>query len=1045
MNKQEQQQQIDLYTWFRLETALKSYLKQKVKTLPSWAPRKKIAFSLPELHQIYYDRLVFEYNTIKTMGFCGYFLIISDAIDHCKVAEIPVGPGRGSAAGCFCAFLLRITKIDPIRYNLLFERFLNPERISMPDIDTDYSQRFRHLIKEYFVKKYGLDKTASIGTFSRMKVRAGIKDVVRSLNLGGSLRDSFQLADKISKTLSEEDAEIDFKDALKVPAFKRYMEQYPTAAFHLEKCEDVLRQTSMHAAGVLISEDPLDEEIPLMVDKHGMVVTAYDGKTVENQGYLKLDTLGLKNLDTIKDCFDNIKRMRGLVFKQIEYHEPIEYIDNESTEAFEKRLENESDDIKYASRTFRYLREGKSTLGIFQCDQPATQDLLRRILVNSLEEIADVIALIRPGPRRAGSTESYIRRKLKLEEISYNPKIEPLPDSFIKKLLEEEDIEAKIELIKEYEEFYRNCAVSWTPHEIDSTARWGSASVSSNAQVDQDFLSTAPLVFGWLVFLNHFKKELQETGNCNTDIELNYSIECIKDICEETQGYPLFQEQLMKISMRCANFSKGDADKLRKGVGKKDAKIIKEISEKFIKGLIKGGSELNVNGLKIQDAEYIWYKFILPYGSYGFNLSHSLAYSKVSYDTAWLKANFPGEFYASLLSHESDQIEANKIISEAKSEGIVFLLPDINKSINTFEIVDNKTIIYSLSCMKGVGEAAVKSIVEARPFTSLVDFIGRSGVNSAVTEVLIKAGAFDAAFEEKVSRKNYFDFYDDCRTKLNRQIDRLLRDRLQRRFNFIPKKAGGEYNPAEFHKYMLQNNEEYQKLYVEWELHEIKSFTYDWENPLTQGKGGKTITSVPRESKDDRSEWTMEEHLDLEELIFKDTISANRLDLYPEYESRFLSAANTNGMTVLKLSDDLSQYNKDEQVFAFCFLTSRIMKTSYRKDKTQFIRVFEISDRTGTAKITLFDKAFVSLAKKSMPNPFSILDFDQEKNKDRTKFRPVVLLKLKINVYNGEKSLLFESLAKWYNEDQIKSIINATKQEELDEVKMRKLAKAEDQ
>jgi len=149
--------------------------------------------------------------------------------------------------------------------------------------------------------------------------------------------------------------------------------------------------------------------------------------------------------------------------------------------------------------------------------------------------------------------------------------------------------------------------------------------------------------------------------------------------------------------------------------------------------------------------------------------------------------------------------------------------------------------------------------------------------------------------------------------------------------------------------------------------------------------------------------------------------------------------------SVLKLSDDLSQYNKDEQVFAFCFLTSRIMKTSYRKDKTQFIRVFEISDRTGTAKITLFDKAFVSLAKKSMPNPFSILDFDQEKNKDRTKFRPVVLLKLKINVYNGEKSLLFESLAKWYNEDQIKSIINATKQEELDEVKMRKLAKAEDQ
>lgn len=1058
MNKQEQQQQIDLYTWFRLEVALKSYLKQKVKILPTWAPRKKIASSLEDLHSIYMDRLVFEYNVIKTMGFCGYFLIISDAIDYCKEKRIPVGPGRGSAAGSLVAFLLRITKMDPIRYNLLFERFLNPERISMPDIDTDYSQRLRHLIKEHFVAKYGVDRTASIGTFSRMKVRAGVKDVVRSLNLGGSTHESFKLADKISKTLIEEDPDIEYLDALKVPAFKAYMDQYPIMAIHLEKCEDVLRQTSMHAAGVLISEDPLNEEIPLMVDKNHMVVTAYDGKTVENQGYLKLDTLGLKNLDTIEDCFANIKKTRGLTFKLIEYHEPIPYIENESVVDFEKRLLHESDDVKYASRTFKYLREGTSTLGIFQCDQPITQDLLRRINVNSLEEIADILALIRPGPRKAGSTEFYIARKLgapieylvKDRLISTLTKLNdymPFAEweeqatekaQALHTFLSEMSAKQLEEIITADEEYIETLKLAPNIRDDDGVnLMYGHPS-------DNDLLMSAPAIQTFIAVARTYLDHKKDPSKPHSPFR-GFDISCIRDICDETQGLPLFQEQLMKISMLCANFTKGDADKLRKGVGKKDAKIIKEIGAKFQKGLIAGGAPLNKEGLTPDAARYVWVKLILPYGSYGFNLSHSIAYGKVSYDTAWLKANFPGEFYASLLSHEADQDSANKIISEAKAEGIAFLLPNVNTSTNTFEVVDSKNIIYSLSCMKGVGEQAVEKIIESRPFTSLVDFIGRSNVNSAVTSVLIKAGAFDAAFpEEKVSRKNYFDFYEDCRTKLNRQIDRLLRERLQRKFNFIPKKAGGEFTPAEFHKYMLANNEDYKTLYKDWEDAEVRDFKYDWENPLTEGRGGTTITAVPRISNDERSDWTMEEHLDFEEEIFGATLSANRLDLFIEYEERFLSAASTNGMNVIRLSDDLSHYSKNDEVFVFCYLTKRTMKSPYSKDKTQYIRMFEIADRTGTSKITIFDKSYISLTKKSIPNPFTLLDFDQEKNKEKTKFKPVVLLKLRINEYNGTKGFLFDALVKWYNENQIKEIIAASKREELEEIQNRKLQKQEE-
>ena len=538
-NKQTKDQDIVLYTWYRLETALKSYLKQKLRDLPQWAKDREV-FSLEELYQIYQDRLVYEFSVVKKMGFLGYFLIVADMIAFCKKENIPTGPGRGSGAGSLIGFLLKITTIDPIRYNLLFERFLNPERYSMPDYDCDISQEKRHLVKEHFVKKYGSDRVASIGTFSRMKVRAAIKDIVRSLDISGDARNSFEFADKISKTLDEVDPDISYKEALESSEeFAKYMNKYPQVARHIQQCENILRQMSMHAAGVLISANPLDEELPLMVDKKGLVVTAYDGKTVESLGYLKLDTLGLKNLDTIADCKKYIKQLRGVIPRK--ETEPLPMEQGETLFNYNKRIMQDTNtERRLASLAFKYLRE-KSTLGIFQCEQSVTQDLLRRGEVNSIEDIADIIALIRPGPRKAGSTEVYIERKRKEKPISYI-----------------------------YEQ----------THEYDPTTR------------------------------DYTGKELETP--------IIHDISFIKEVCDKTQGLPLFQEHLMQIAVRCAGFTKGESDVLRKAVGKKDAELIKKVGTQFILGLQKGG-ELNPNGCSSETADFLWKKFILPYGSYGFN------------------------------------------------------------------------------------------------------------------------------------------------------------------------------------------------------------------------------------------------------------------------------------------------------------------------------------------------------------------------------------------------------------------------------------------
>jgi DNA polymerase III alpha subunit len=1000
-----------LYVWYKLELALKEYLTTKVNTLPKWALKR--GYSLEELHNIYRERLVYEFNVVKKMGFLGYFLIVSDMLYFCKKSEIPAGPGRGSGAGSFLGFLLNITTIDPIRYDLLFERFLNPERYSMPDYDVDISQSLRHLVKDYFVDKYGSEKVASIGTFSRMKVRAAVKDIARSLNITGNTSETFRLADKISKTLDEEDENITYTDALKNPEFKAYMERFPILAERVKECENILRQMSMHAAAVLISAEPLDQELPLIVDKNGTVVTAYDGKTVEGLGYLKLDALGLKNLDVIATCRQNVEKVRGYVPEMS--LDGIEITPNEDPNEIERRISSLQDEpTKLASRAYQYLRTGKSTLGIFQCEQAVTQDLLRKGETNSIEDIADILALIRPGPRKAGSTEIYIARKRKEIPISYLILHEPKNSKMESRW---DDLEFLKDLRKEYIYALENGKF----REVDSTVRWG-----VDIQNFDEFLDKAPKLCSWISQIDDRLNNKESDG---------FNLECMQELCDNTQGLPLFQEQLMKIAMRCAGFTAGESDVLRKAVGKKDQKLIDKVGAKFVQGLVSGNTDLNPSGLAEMAAKFLWYKFILPYGSYGFNLSHSIAYGRITYETAWLKANFPAEFYASLLSYEEDQAKIATIIAEAKLVGIKFELPNVNKSTENFAILDQNTIIYSLTCLKGLGVAAVRKIVEARPYTSMVDFLARSHVNATAVEALIKGGGFNGAFDEKVKPKNYFDFYKDCRMKIKRQLDRLLRDKLIREygykwFNLEAKKQARKDNiyitPSEFHEQMLETNDKYRSDYNKQSIEEIKNFQYVWSGPLTESSTGK-VSIVPRMSEDDRDEWTKQEIYAFEEQIYGAVLSGHRLDLYIREEQNFIANVQRQQLNYCRFSDDLNLYSSQQEVLIYCRCLTMSRKNPYKSDPTQFIRFFELEDRYGKMKLTVFHKVYEKILKASPMNPLSIASKASLNHLDR----PVAVMKCKVNDYMGMRGLVLDSIVEWINEVDTKEQLRAAKIKEL--------------
>jgi len=572
------------------------------------------------------ERLDYELGVITKTGYAGYFLIVADFIKAARDRGIPVGPGRGSAAGSLVAYALRITDVCPLKYDLLFERFLNPERVSMPDIDVDFCFERRGEVIEYVREKYGKDAVGQIVTFGTMKSRAAIKDVGRTLGFTPAETDA--LAKLVP---NQPNFSLTVKEAVEqIPEVKKLYrtdDRYRQLLDYAIALEGLSRHTGVHAAGVVIAPGPLDEYVPVCTQEskgagsgsradggdQRVIVTQYDMNALEKAGMLKMDFLGLTTLTVIKDALDAIEARTGT-------RPDLDQLGDDDPEVY------------------RMLRAGR-TIGVFQFESPLATDMLRAMRCDRFDDLVASNALMRPGPLDAGMHRVYQKRKRGEEPVSYQlPELEP--------------------------------------------------------------------------------------------------------ILRPTYGVITYQEQVMRIAQVLAGISLAEADVLRKAVGKKDAELIKQELGKFVtKAVGRGYDKRIIEDIAAQ---------IETFGRYGFNKSHSVAYSVISYHTAWLKAHYPAEFMAALLSSSiGDTDSVVKFINEARELGIEVLAPDVNESGYKFTVIGEKRIRFGLGAIRNVGRAAIDSMVAARsekPFTSLFDVCDRVDLrlcNKRVFEALIYSGALD--------------------------------------------------------------------------------------------------------------------------------------------------------------------------------------------------------------------------------------------------------------------------------------------------------------
>ncbi|HSA59990.1 MAG TPA: DNA polymerase III subunit alpha, partial [bacterium] len=557
----------------------------------------------------YVDRLKGELEMIRKMGFSGYFLIVADFINYAKGHDIPVGPGRGSAAGSLVAFCLKITDIDPIPYNLLFERFLNPERVSMPDMDIDFCMNQREKVIQYVQQKYG--NVSQIITFGKMKAKAVIRDVGRVMNM--AYKDVDKIAKLVPNTLN-----ITLEDALKAEPQLRELESKDPQVKQLLKIgralEGLTRHASTHAAGIVMSDQPLVNFMPLYKGNNDEIVAQYDMKAIEKVGLIKFDFLGLKTLTVIDDTLKMIQRTKGTPIK-------INEIPLDDPEVYKR------------------LSTGDTT-GIFQLESSGMRELIMKMKPTIFPDLIALVALYRPGPLGSGMVDEFINRK-------------------------------------------------------------------------------------------HGK------------VPVKYELPVLENILQETYGIIVYQEQVMQIASAMAGFSLGDADILRRAMGKKKADEMAEQRGKFLEGCER-------NKINPKKAEKI-FDLMAKFAEYGFNKSHSAAYAFVSYQTAYLKTHHPTEYTAALLTHDMGNTDKVLLfIQDAREHGIQVLPPDINQSASAFTVVGEKQIRFGLAAVKNVGEAAIESMIEAREraggFKTFGQFcaeIDGRRVNRRVVESLVKCGAFD--------------------------------------------------------------------------------------------------------------------------------------------------------------------------------------------------------------------------------------------------------------------------------------------------------------
>lgn len=587
------------------------------------------------------ERIGFELFTIRTMGFAGYFLIVSDFIRAGRDLGVFVGPGRGSAAGSVVAYCIGITNIDPIKYNLLFERFLNPDRKSMPDIDTDFDDEGRQKVIDYVVEKYGKQQVAQIITYGTMAAKMSIKDVARTLDL--PLPESNALAklvpEKPGITLKrilhapyKGENSLEEKEALnpdEIEQAKLLREIYAAedlrgkVLHEAEVLEGSVRNTGIHAAGIIIAPKDLTELLPVCIAKDSpMWVTQIEGSVIEEAGVIKMDFLGLKTLNIIKTSLELIKMNHGIEID-------IEKIP----------LDDE--------KTFQLYQKGE-TIGTFQFESPGMQKYLRDLKPDKFEDLIAMNALYRPGPLEY--IPNFINRKHGREAIAYD-------------------------------------------------------------------------------------------------------LEEMKEFLEETYGITVYQEQVMLLAQKLAGFSKGDADVLRKAMGKKQKAVLDKMKGQFVEGAIK-------RGLPEEKLQKIWTDWE-AFAQYAFNKSHSTCYAFIAYQTAYLKARYPSEYMAAVLNHAGSIEKITFFMEECKRMGLNVLGPDINESLESFAVNSKGEIRIGLGGLKGVGEAAVASIIEERKkngsYTSIFDLIKRINqrtVNKKSLECLAMSGAFDCF--TNLHRAQYF-------------------------------------------------------------------------------------------------------------------------------------------------------------------------------------------------------------------------------------------------------------------------------------------------
>lgn len=602
-----------------------------------------------ELTEEVIERVDFELETIANTGYPGYFLIVQDFTGKAREMGVSVGPGRGSAAGSVVAYCIGITNVDPLKYGLLFERFLNPDRVSLPDIDIDFDDVGRDKVIQYVIDKYGRDQVAHIITYGTMAAKSALRDTARVLDIpieevngiAKLIPDNMKLQKLFNSTDKELAEKINnreqYANALEIRRIAETDERWGGVLKTAMKIEGSLRNTGIHACGVIITPEPMNSLVPVMMPKDAiMMATQFDNYVVEDAGLLKMDFLGLKTLSIINTAVDLVERRHGI-----------------KIDVDEIPLDDE--------KTMELFAKGETT-GLFQFESPGMQKNLRMLRPSKFEDVIAMNALYRPGPMEY--IPSFARRK-------------------------------------------------------------------------------------------------------NGEEDIKYDLPAMEEILSETYGITVYQEQVMMLSRTLAGFTRGEADKLRKAMGKKIKAQLDILKPKFMDGAKENGHPEDV-------LEKIWSDWE-AFAKYAFNKSHSACYSVVAWQTAYLKANYPAEYMAAILTHnKSDLKKVTFFIEECRRMGVPVLGPDVNESLLGFAVNEEGEIRFGLAAMKGVGEAACESIVNEREengnYTDFFDFLSRvdaRSTNRQTLEAMVCAGSFDSLMDGK---RSLFFHEEDGRTFLEKSV-----------------------------------------------------------------------------------------------------------------------------------------------------------------------------------------------------------------------------------------------------------------------------------